>query len=77
MENEILKSCLKLLQDETIKNECKVTLKPLFELILYEINPWIYLIISLIFLIFFMLLIILVILLFILRNKKILNNYTN
>jgi len=46
-------------------------LKPVIDFILYEINPYIYITVSLVFLIFIMILAILIILIIVLRNKQI------
>jgi len=45
-------------------------LKPVIDFILYEINPYIYITVALVFLIFIMILAILVILISLLRNKQ-------
>jgi len=45
-------------------------LKPVIDFILYEINPYIYITVTLVFMIFIMILAILIILLYILRNKN-------
>jgi len=48
-------------------------LKQVIDFILYEINPYIYIIMSLVFLIFVMILAILIILILIIRNKELVN----
>ena len=73
MKDSLVQQCLDVLKREDIKNECKILFKPILEYVLYEINPYIYLILSLVFLIFIMILAILIILIFLLRNKKIIN----
>ena len=73
MKDSLVQQCLDVLKREDIKNECKILFKPILEYVLYEINPYIYLILSLGFLIFIMILAILIILIFLLRNKQIIN----
>ena len=73
MKDSLVQQCLDVLKREDIKNECKILFKPILEFVLYEINPYIYLILSLVFLIFIMILAILIILIFLLRNKQIIN----
>ena len=67
----LFKQCLDILKREDIKNECKILLKPVIDFILYEINPYIYITVALVFLIFIMILAILIILIILLRNKQI------
>ena len=71
MKDSIVQQCLDILKREDIKKEFKMLLKPVIDFILYEINPYIYVIVSLVFLIFVMILAILVILIMLLRNKQI------
>lgn len=71
MKDSLVQQCLDILKREDIKNEFKMLLKPVIDFILYEINPYIYIIVSLVFLIFVMILAILVILIMLLRNKQI------
>ena len=59
------------LKTENIKNEIKIIFSPVTDLILYEIYPYIYVIIFLVFLIFILILAILIILVTIMRNKTI------
>jgi hypothetical protein len=73
MKDSIVKQCLEILKRDDIKNEFKMLLSPVIDFILYEINPYIYMIITLVFIIFLMILAILVILILLLRNKQILN----
>jgi hypothetical protein len=72
MKDSLVQQCLDILKREDIKNEFKMLFKPVIDFILYEINPYIYVIVSLVFLIFVMILAILVILIMLLRNKQIL-----
>ena len=73
MKETIVQQCLDILKRDDVKNEFKMLLKPVIDFILYEINPYIYITVTLVFMIFIMILAILVILLYILRNK---NNLT-
>jgi hypothetical protein len=52
-------------------------LKPVIDFILYEINPYIYITVALVFLIFVMILAILIILIMLLRNKLIIAKLFN
>lgn len=70
MKDTLVQQCLDILKRDDIKNEFKMLLKPVIDFILYEINPYIYLTVSLVFLIFIMILAILIILITLLRNKQ-------
>ena len=71
MKDSLVQQCLDILKRDDIKNEFKMLLKPVIDFILYEINPYIYITVALVFLIFIMILAILVILIMLLRNKQI------
>jgi hypothetical protein len=71
MKDSLVQQCLDILKRDDIKNEFKMLLKPVIDFILYEINPYIYITVALVFLIFVMILAILVILIMLLRNKQI------
>ena len=73
MKESIVQQCLDILKRDDVKNEFKLLFKPVIDFILYEINPYIYITVTLVFMIFIMILAILIILLYILRNK---NNLT-
>ncbi len=74
MKSESLaQQCLDILKREDVKNEFKILFKPLMDFILFEINPYIYITVTLVFLIFIMILAILTILLLLLRNKHVLS----
>ena len=73
MRDSFVQQCLDLLKREDIKQECKKLLKPVIDFILYEINPYIYIIMSLVFMIFIMILAILIMLILIIRNKQMVN----
>jgi hypothetical protein len=70
MKDSFVQQCLDILKRDDIKNEFKMLLKPVIDFILYEINPYIYIIMSLVFLIFVMILAILIMLILIIRNKQ-------
>ncbi len=70
MKDSLVQQCLDILKRDDIKNEFKMLLKPVIDFILYEINPYIYIIVALVFLIFIMILAILAILIMLLRNKQ-------
>jgi hypothetical protein len=73
MKDSLVQQCLDLLKREDIKNEVKMLLKPIIDFILYEINPYIYITMSLVFLIFIMILAILILLILMIRNKEVIN----
>jgi hypothetical protein len=72
MKDSLVQQCLDILKREDIKHELKCLCMPVIDLIFYEVNPYIYIIIGIIFLIFVMILAILIILIMILRNKQVL-----
>jgi hypothetical protein len=74
MKETIVQQCLDILKRDDVKNEFKLMLKPVIGFILYEINPYIYITVTLVFMIFIMILAILLILIYILRNKNIFRN---
>jgi hypothetical protein len=73
MKDSLVQQCLDILKRDDIKNEFKMLLKPVIDFILYEINPYIYITVALVFLIFIMILAILIILVILLRNKTIIS----
>lgn len=70
MKDSLVNQFLDILKRDDIKNEFKMLLKPVIDFILYEINPYIYITVSLVFLIFIMILAILIILVILMRNKQ-------
>jgi hypothetical protein len=70
MKDSLVNQCLDILKRDDIKTEFKMLLKPVIDFILYEINPYIYITVALVFLIFVMILAILIILILLLRNKQ-------
>jgi hypothetical protein len=77
MKDSLVQQCLDILKRDDIKNEFKMLLKPVIDFILYEINPYIYITVALVFLIFVMILAILIILIMLLRNKLIIAKLFN
>jgi hypothetical protein len=77
MKDSLVQQCLDILKRDDIKNEFKMLLKPVIDFILYEINPYIYITVALVFLIFVMILAILIILIMLLRNKQIVTKIFN
>ena len=74
MKDSIINQCLDILKTEDVRNEIKIIFSPVTDLILYEIYPYIYVIISLVFLIFILILAILCLLILIMRNKRMILN---
>lgn len=70
MKESFVSQCLDILKRDDIKTEVKTLFKPVIDFVLYEINPYIYITVSLVFLIFVMILAILIILIMLLRNKQ-------
>jgi hypothetical protein len=70
-DSSLVQQCLDILKRDDIKNEFKMLLKPVIDFILYEINPYIYIIVTLVFFIFIMILAILIILVALLYNKNV------
>ena len=66
----LIKQCLDILKTDDVRNEIKILFSPVTDLILYEIYPYIYVIIFLVFLIFILILAILVLLVSLFRNQK-------
>lgn len=62
--NSLLKQCLNILKTEDVRNEIKIIFSPITDMILFEMYPYIYLIVFFVFLILVLILAILVILIF-------------
>ncbi len=71
MKDSLAKQCLDILKRDDVKNEIKILTAPVLDFVLNEINPYIYITMTLVFLIFVMILAILIILILLLRNKQI------
>ena len=74
MKDSLIKQCLDILKTDDVRNEIKIIFSPVTDLILYEIYPYIYVIIFLVFLIFILILAILILLISLLRNKNVIQN---
>jgi hypothetical protein len=70
MKDSLIKQCLDILKTDDVRREIKILFSPVTDLILYEIYPYIYVIIFLVFCIFVLILAILIILIILIRNKK-------
>ena len=70
MKDSLIKQCLDILKTDDVRREIKILFSPVTDLILYEIYPYIYVIIFLVFCIFVLILSILIILIILIRNKK-------
>lgn len=70
MKDSLIKQCLDILKTEVVRDEIKILFSPVTDLILYEIYPYIYIIIGLVLLIFILILAILSILITLIMNKK-------
>jgi hypothetical protein len=73
MKDSLVQQCLDILKREDIKHELKCLCMPVIDRLFYEINPYIYIVIGIIFLIFIMILAILILLILVLRNKNIIS----
>ena len=76
MKDSLVRQCLDILKRDDVKKEFKMLLKPVIDFIIYEITPYIYITVTLVFLIFIMILTILVILITLLHNKNISNIFS-
>jgi len=70
MKDSLLKQCLDVLKREDVKTEMKLLLNPIIEFILFEIRPYTYVTILLLFMIFIMVLANLALFIWFMRNKK-------
>jgi len=70
MKESLTQQCLTMLNRDDFKKELRLILSPLINLIVYELNPYIYIIVFLIALLFLMILGILILLIYILRHKN-------
>jgi hypothetical protein len=69
MKGSIVQQCLDILKRDDIKNEFKLVLNPIIDFILYEIKPYIYIIMAMAFCMFVMILAILIILILLITQK--------
>jgi hypothetical protein len=73
MKDSLVQQCLDILKRDDVKKEFKLMLNPILDFILYEINPYIYITVTLVFMIFIMILAILILLILLLRNKQLIS----
>lgn len=71
MKDSLLKQCLDVLKREDVKAELNLLLNPIIEFILFEIRPYTYVTILLLFMIFIMVLANLALFIWFMRNKGI------
>jgi hypothetical protein len=69
MSNLLVDQCLNILKREDVKKDLKLLLKPIFEFLLFEIQPYTYITVFLLFMLFAMTLANLILFLYILRSK--------
>jgi hypothetical protein len=77
MENALIKECLEILNHDDVKDKLKAVFNPLTDLILFQIYPYVYVIILLVFLIFILILAILILLVTLLRNKTLFSSFVD
>jgi hypothetical protein len=70
MKDTFIKQCLDMMKSEDIKSEIKKIFAPVIDILLIEVTPYIYIIMTLVFSIFLMILAILIMLIFVLRSKN-------
>jgi len=70
MKDSLLKQCLDVFKREDVKTEMKLLLNPIIEFILFEIRPYTYVTILLLFMIFVMVLANLALFIWFMRNKR-------
>jgi hypothetical protein len=75
MKDSLIKQCLDILKTEDVRHEIKILFSPVTDLILYEIYPYIYVIIFLVFLIFVLILANIILLIIFLRNKSVIPTF--
>ena len=71
MKNSIFQQCLDILKREDVKNELKLLLNPLMEYMLFELRPYVYVILMILFLIVILAIINLIMLIFYFRRYTI------
>jgi hypothetical protein len=75
MKETLVQQCLNILKREDIKNEVKTLTKPLINIMLYEIKPYIYVVAILLSTILVLNLIMFIILISLLHNKQLISKY--
>jgi hypothetical protein len=70
MKETFVQQCLDMMKSEDIKSEMKKIFAPVIDMLLIEVTPYIYIIMTLVFSIFLMILAILILLILVLRSKN-------
>jgi hypothetical protein len=70
MKDSLIKQCLDVFKREDVKTDMKLLLNPIIEFILFEIRPYTYVTILLLFMIFVMVLANLALFIWFMRNKR-------
>lgn len=70
MKESLLKQCIDMLKTDDVRHEIKVLFSPVTDLILYEMYPYIYLIIFLVFVLFILILTILTLLVLFMKGNR-------
>jgi heme/copper-type cytochrome/quinol oxidase subunit 2 len=70
MKETFVQQCLDMMKSEDIKSELKKIFAPVIDILILEVTPYIYIILTLVFSIFLMILAILILLIFVLRSKN-------
>ena len=70
MKDSLIKQCLAVFKREDVKTDMKLLLNPIIEFILFEIRPYTYVTILLLFMIFVMVLANLALFIWFMRNKR-------
>lgn len=70
MKDSFVQQCLDIMKRDDIKCEMKKVFTPVIDILIIEITPYIYIILTLVFSIFVMILAILILLILVLRNKN-------
>lgn len=71
MKNSIFQQCLDILKREDVKNELKLLLNPIIEYMLFELRPYVYVMLMILFLIVILAIINLIMLIFYFRRYTI------
>jgi uncharacterized membrane protein len=70
MKDSFVQQCLDMMKREDIKSEMKKIFAPVIDILILEITPYIYIILTLVSSIFLMILAILILLILVLRSKN-------
>jgi hypothetical protein len=77
MKETLVQQCLNILKKDDIKNELKTLIKPVINIVLYEIKPYIYVVAILLCMILVVNFMMFIILMFLIRNKQFIPKYFN